>query len=628
MLIEFSGTLLDRADRPMAGPLGVTFALYSEQSGGAALWMETQNVRPDANGNYTVLLGAATSGGLPAVQFASGKARWLSIQLERQAERPRIMLVSVAYALKAGDAETLGGLPPSAFLAGAAQGAASGSAPSPDRSASNVQAPLAAGPTKNSPPLANALHGAALPPATCTSITGVGVTNFITAWAGPCTLAPAPMTESCSANGCNMGIGTQTPQAGMDVEAHANSSVGVIGHSTATSGVTQGVYGVSDSPSGIGVHGNGVIAGEFETPTTGGTILSGLGGGSIRFTLDGLGNMQVNGGITTGSQLSLPSTADAATGVIKMGGAPFAHRFGSSNTFLGANAGNFTMTGFSNTASGVASLATNTTGSQNTASGVNALANNTTGSKNTASGLNALLFNTIGDSNTASGAAALQNNTTGSQNTACGVTSLAANTTGSNNIGIGANAGGNATTGNFNIYIGNPGVAAEGDTIRIGSVGTQTNTYIAGISTAGVSGATVQVDSTGHLGIATSSRRFKYDIDDMGEASNDLLQLRPVTFRYKQGQEDGSHPLQYGLIAEEVAKVYPELVQYGPTGEVNTVLYQELPALLLNEVQKQHAQIETQEQRIEMQREQLQVQAAQLAKLQSRIEGLVAPPSR
>jgi hypothetical protein len=116
MLIEFAGTLLDRDNRPMAGPFGVTFSLYAEQSGGAALWMETQNVHPDANGNYAVFLGAASKSGLPAEQFASGKARWLGIQVENKAEQPRIMLVSVPYALKAGDAATLGGLPPSAFL--------------------------------------------------------------------------------------------------------------------------------------------------------------------------------------------------------------------------------------------------------------------------------------------------------------------------------------------------------------------------------------------------------------------------------------------------------------------------------------------------------------------------------
>jgi len=103
-LIKFSGTLLDALDRPMAGPVGVTFALYKEQERGAALWMETQNVTPDARGVYTVLLGASSANGVPAELFASGEARWLELQVERQAEQPRVLLVSVPYALKASDA--------------------------------------------------------------------------------------------------------------------------------------------------------------------------------------------------------------------------------------------------------------------------------------------------------------------------------------------------------------------------------------------------------------------------------------------------------------------------------------------------------------------------------------------
>jgi len=114
-LIKFSGTLLDAQERPVAGPAGVTFALYAQQMGGAALWLETQNVKPDGNGSYTVLLGANSANGVPAELFASGEARWLGVQVERDMEQPRILLVSVPYALKAGDAETLGGLPPSAF---------------------------------------------------------------------------------------------------------------------------------------------------------------------------------------------------------------------------------------------------------------------------------------------------------------------------------------------------------------------------------------------------------------------------------------------------------------------------------------------------------------------------------
>ncbi len=115
-LVKFNGTLLDAQERPMAGPVGVTFALYSQQSGGAALWMETQNVKPDGNGNYVVLLGANSANGLPTELFVSGEARWLGIQVGQQPEHERILLVSVPYALKAGDAETLGGLPASAFV--------------------------------------------------------------------------------------------------------------------------------------------------------------------------------------------------------------------------------------------------------------------------------------------------------------------------------------------------------------------------------------------------------------------------------------------------------------------------------------------------------------------------------
>src|SRR5216684_2061801 len=115
-LVKFSGTLLDAQERPMIGPVGVTFALYARQTGGAALWIETQNVTPDAHGNYTVLLGANSANGVPAELFVSGEARWLGIQVGQHPEHERILLVSVPYALKAGDAETLGGLPASAFV--------------------------------------------------------------------------------------------------------------------------------------------------------------------------------------------------------------------------------------------------------------------------------------------------------------------------------------------------------------------------------------------------------------------------------------------------------------------------------------------------------------------------------
>ncbi len=275
------------------------------------------------------------------------------------------------------------------------------------------------------------------------------------------------------------------------------------------------------------------------------------------------------------------------------------------------------ITNSTTTAVGVNALQNNTSGSNITAVGVNALQNNTTGSSNTAIGYGALLENTTGSSNTASGIDALRNNTTGSNhtascryallenttvnfNTASGIDALHFNTTGFNNTAVGFNAGSRQTTGSNNIYVDNIGVAAESDTIRIGTVDTHTRTFIAGISgvTAAGTAVPVLIDTKGQLGTISSSRRFKEEIRDMGEASSSVMQLRPVTFRYKKGNGDGARPLQFGLIAEEVANVYPDLVQHSATGEANAVLYHLLNAMLLNEVQKQHRQIQEQKERI------------------------------
>jgi Chaperone of endosialidase len=149
---------------------------------------------------------------------------------------------------------------------------------------------------------------------------------------------------------------------------------------------------------------------------------------------------------------------------------------------------------------------------------------------------------------------------------------------------LGIDAGFNLTTGSNNIDIGNAGVAGESGKIRIGAQGTQTAAFMAGISGVGVTGgAAVEVTSAGQLGIVMSSSRYKHDIRDLGAASGRLLQLRPVSFRYN---NDPTNTLQYGLVAEEVAQVYPELVSYGPDGKPLTVRYSMLSAMLLNELQK------------------------------------------
>jgi hypothetical protein len=278
---------------------------------------------------------------------------------------------------------------------------------------------------------------------------------------------------------------------------------------------------------------------------------------------------------------------------------------GNENTATGADSLYQNTTGSSNAAFGVSTLLNNTTGNDNTAMGVSALIANTIGTYNTASGFSALYSNVNGNYNTASGYFALHNNSSGSQNSASGVQALYANktgnfntasgtdalfsnTTGSANIAQGYKAGYNLTTGSNNIDIGNLGVAADSGTIRIGTTSTHTATYIAGIYGTSVTGNAVVVSSTGQLGVTVSSERYKTGITPMGSISRKLAQLRPVTFHLK---TDPTGALQYGLIAEEVAKVYPDLVIRDRTGRIDGVRYDELAPLLLNEVQQQQQQL-------------------------------------
>ena len=207
---------------------------------------------------------------------------------------------------------------------------------------------------------------------------------------------------------------------------------------------------------------------------------------------------------------------------------------GNFNTASGFQALEGNSTGNFNTASGFEALLSNANGSNNTANGNGALFSNNTGNNNTGTGVFALKQNTTGDSNTATGFNALLANTAGHGNMATGTGALNHNTTGNNNTAVGALAGQNLTTGSDNIDIGNPGSAGEGNKIRIGTVGKQTATFIAGIHGVTVaSGVGVVVASNGQLGTVTSSARFKEAIKPMDKASEAILPLQPVTFRYK-----------------------------------------------------------------------------------------------
>src|SRR5438552_2873079 len=281
-------------------------------------------------------------------------------------------------------------------------------------------------------------------------------------------------------------------------------------------------------------------------------------------------------------------------------------------------------TGIDNDAFGSGAMLSNTTGSKNTAIGDVALYRNTTGYGNAASGANALQENTIGSNNTANGGFALFNNTTSSNNTANGYNALYNNTTGGSNIALGFQAGMNLTAGNNNIDIGNVGVAGESKRIRIGTAGAQTKTFIAGISGATVaSGVGVIVGSNGQLGTVVSSERFKEAIKPMDKASEAILALKPVTFRYKQ-ELDPEGISQFGLVAEDVEKVNPALVARDDQGKVYTVRYEAVNAMLLNEFLKEHRKVQEQGATIAQLKSAAAKQEATAALQQQEIKALTA----
>jgi trimeric autotransporter adhesin len=275
---------------------------------------------------------------------------------------------------------------------------------------------------------------------------------------------------------------------------------------------------------------------------------------------------------------------------------------GQFNTATGADALHFNTTGFANTATGYRTLFLNTTGFANTALGTSALLANTTGFANTALGTSALVTNSIGSNTTAIGANALENNTTGTGNTAIGFQALTDNTTGSGNTAIGAFTG-RYTTGSNNIMIRSFGVAGESNVLRIGQSSGTLNLQLDKAFIHGIRGritdvsdaAPVVIDSAGQLGTMSSSRALKQDVQDVGPLADRLLDLRPVAFRFKQHvASDPAAALQFGLIAEEVAEAFPELVIYDDAGKPQTVKYHLLSSLLLGELQKQHGEIQTQ----------------------------------
>ena len=298
---------------------------------------------------------------------------------------------------------------------------------------------------------------------------------------------------------------------------------------------------------------------------------------------------------------------------------------GNYNTANGFQTLHSISTGSYNTATGVQALYDDTTGISNTADGAYALFSNTTGFNNTANGVNALFYNTTGSENAANGNSALSLNTTGLNNTADGSQALLRNTTGNSNIALGFQAGQNLTIGSSNIDIGNPGVAGDSRKIRIGS-SVHKNTYIAGIYGVTASrGLAVFIEPDGHLGTATSSARFKDKIKPMDRASEAILSLEPVTFRYKEELDPDGVP-QFGLVAEDVAKVNPDLVARDDDGKPYTVRYEAVNAMLLNEFLKEHRRNEAQQKQIDTVTQIVKEQAAQIQKVSAQLAADKAAP--
>jgi hypothetical protein len=396
-------------------------------------------------------------------------------------------------------------------------------------------------------------------------IGGDGTPNYLAIWATTSYLLSSVVYQ----NGSKIGIGTTTPEATLDVYGNINAS-----------------------------------SYEFE----GATILNEPN--SNLFV--GLGAGAAGGGSNGGSTFV---GIDAG-----------ANSIGYDNTFIGYEAGGNTTGGDFNTMLGWRAGWANVSGGANTFFGYMAGYDNS-GSENSFFGTNAGESTTVGVDNAFFGYLAGYQNTQGSSNAFFGENAGAQNSTGSANTFLGASAGNANTTGSDNIYINSSGPASgnESFAIRIGAEGIQSSAFIAGIyGVASSGGVPVSVNSNGQLGTQPSSLRFKEQVRDMGDSTSALMKLRPVTFLYKPEYANGERTLQYGLIAEEVAQVYPELVAYDNDGQPYSVRYQYLSTMLLNEVQKQYRRAEAaasvitaQEQKIDSQQRQLEEMQQRLARLEA-----------
>ncbi len=442
-LVRFSGTAKDLNGNPMTGVVGITFAFYSEQTGGAPLWLETQNATADSNGHFTALLGSTKPDGLPSELFTSEQAHWVGVQVSGQAEQPRVLLVSAPYALKAGDAETIGGLPPSAFVLATrlANGKPTANAPADSTATVSASAGSKAG---------------SISPATTSDVTTTGgKANYLPVFNGAATIIDSVVYQSGTGGTAKVGINTTTPASTLDVNGAATvrgafnlpaqgTAIATAGYISHTLNLTASAF---NSGSGKAIN----QAFRWQAEPAGNNTSSPSGTMNLLFA-EGT-STPAETGVNIASNGEITGPIVNATTSFDLAGNPFA--FGSEsngNAFVGF-AGNFAMTGIDNTGGGVGTLASNTTGANNVGYGYQALYKNT-GNDNTAIGEQALYHNTTGGDNTATGWGALFENTTGGDNTAFGDSALTNNTTGGDNTAVGWGALYFNSTGGGNTAIG------------------------------------------------------------------------------------------------------------------------------------------------------------------------------
>lgn len=419
----------------------------------------------------------------------------------------------------------------------------------------------------------------------------------------------------------NIGVGTASGSSFVSTESN-NIIIGSTGITGDNNQIRIGTQGTGDGEQNLcniaGIYGSTVGATNaavfIDNSGNLGTV-GGSGGGVSSITGDSGGAQTgaitltggTSGAIFTGSSgtitesfnfLNMADTnSGGTTGYIALSGTPILaayHGVSSGNIFLGKGSGIASLTGTGNACIGFGTGAALTTGGGNSALGTNALAAVTSGLHNTAIGNDAGLAITSGQNNTSLGVNALESLTTSNSNTAIGDSALMSLVTGSTNTALGFQAGSSYTgSESSNVVIGSTGTASESNVIRIGTQGSgtgQQNTcFIAGITGVTVVGSAVLCDGTGKLGTVVSSKKFKTNIHDLTSHDSTVLKLRPVSFTYKGREELG---VQYGLIAEEVQDIMPDLVIRDETGDPSSVKYHDLPVLLLKEIQRLNQRIE------------------------------------